>query len=368
MTTEQLCKRFQIEGEYLGTSFITDDHINDMVVARFLEDGKEKKYVIQKINPFVFRHISNLMVNIENVTDHIIKKMQEKGIDNPNGVLRFCRTKENRSYIVDEYGKYYRIYHFIDNSITYDHTSNLDIIKESGIAFGEFQNYLKDFPIDELYITIPNFHNTFKRYNALKKACKEDENYRYNGVKDLVDKYNSLYDDAIKLYDMYEKGLLPLRVTHNDTRINNILFDISSKHHLAVIDLDTVMPGLVGFDFGDAIRFSCSTAQEDEKDLDKVTIDLDKFKAFSLGFLSQTKDALTKDEISSLVDGVISITLECGVRFLTDYLRGDEYFKTEYPGHNLIRSKCQLKLATEMLVKKDEMKKIIEEIINNEGN
>ena len=240
-------------------------------------------------------------------------------------------------------------YDYIDNSVTFNKTNNLKVIEEAGKAFGKFQLYLKDFPVNKLNIVIPHFHNTINRYEIFKEAIKNNLSNRKHLVEDLINEYLSLEEIATRMYKLQKDGKLPLKVTHNDTKCNNVLFDEDTHNHLAVIDLDTVMPGLVGFDFGDAIRFIANTSDEDEKDLSKVNLDFDKYNAFYNGFVSTLKDTLSPLELETLSLGAITMTIECGVRFLTDYLDGDKYFKVDYQGHNLVRSKCQLKLGKEMI-------------------
>ena len=251
-----------------------------------------------------------------------------------------------------------------DLTYTFDEKADdLGIIEESGKAFGEFQTYLSDYEADALFIAIPHFHNTVNRYRIFKEAIKNDFADRKMGVESEINDFLAFEDLATQMYMMQKSGELKLRVTHNDTKSNNVLFDVNTHEHLAVIDLDTVMPGLCGFDFGDAIRFTANAAAEDEKDLDKVYLDMDKYRAFTKGFVGVVGKSLTEAEIDTLALGALTMTVECGMRFLTDYLDGDKYFGIKYPEHNLDRARCQLKLAKDMVSKLDEMKAIVKEYI-----
>ncbi|MBR2385200.1 MAG: phosphotransferase, partial [Clostridia bacterium] len=261
-------------------------------------------------------------------------------------------------------GSFWRCYRFIDDSVTFNSTENLNIIEETGRAFGEFQLYLTDYPVSDLFISIPHFHNTENRYKIFKEAIEADAGKRKVNVQEEIDEYLALEELATQMYKMQKRGELKLRVTHNDTKCNNVLFDKSTLKHLCVIDLDTVMPGLAGFDFGDAIRFTANSANEDEVDLSKVYLDLNKFEAFTKGFMETIKETFTEREIKTLVLGAITMTLECGVRFLTDYLDGDKYFKVNYPDHNLVRCRCQLALAKDMIDKRDLMEQIVDKYKN----
>ena len=267
-----------------------------------------------------------------------------------------------KPFFVDQDGEYWRCCRFIDDSVTFNMTDNLKVIEESGKAFGEFQYYLSDYPVESLHIAIPHFHNTVNRYALFRAAIEADKAGRRSSVQKEIDGYLALEDLATKMYKMQRAGELPLKVTHNDTKCNNVLFDKDDFSHLSVIDLDTVMPGLVGFDFGDAIRFTANTADEDESDLSLVSLDMNKFRAFSKGFVSVVGKTLSENERKTLALGAVTMTVECGMRFLTDYLDGDLYFHVSYPEHNVVRSRYQLKLAEHMISRLDEMNGVIEEI------
>jgi len=343
---KNICLNFGIIDDYKSYETLNDGHIN----ATYKVDFENKSYILQRINTYVFKNPIEVMENIFAITTHIKNKFTKENKDYSRYVLNY-KTCNNKPYYYDENKDFWRCYDYIDNSITFNKTDNLKVIEESGKAFAKFQLYLEDFPVNNLNIVIPHFHNTVNRYQIFKDAIKNNLSNRKDDIKALIDEYLSLEDTATKMHKLQEDGKLPLKVTHNDTKCNNVLFDKDTYSHLAAIDLDTVMPGLVGFDFGDAIRFIANTSSEDEKDLSKVTLDLNKYNAFYNGFSSILKDKLTPLELETLPLGAITMTIECGVRFLTDYLDGDKYFKINYPEHNLVRSKCQLKLAKEMLKK-----------------
>ena len=351
----ELCETFGVQGEIVGVSILSSGHINSTFKVDVDEHGKMKSYIVQKVNDYVFKQPEQLMENVMGVTDFIDKK-KEGG---KSKTLKFLKTKEGKG-ITNVDGEYFRIYEFVTNTETYDITENPKIIYETGLAFGEFQKLLSDYPAESLYETIPNFHNTINRFEIFETAIMNNYSGRANFVFGPIADFLKLKETATQMTIMSQNGELPQRVTHNDTKCNNVLFDTLTKKHTCVIDLDTVMPGLAGFDFGDAIRFIANTATEDEKDLSKVMLDLGKFEAFTKGFIDGCGESLTPKEIETLPLGAITITTECGIRFLTDYLDGDRYFKINYPDHNLDRALCQLQLAKDMISKQAEMSAIVQ--------
>ena len=360
IVVEKLCRAFQIKGEYLGYELMTYGHINKTLKTYFRSEDKTRIFILQRLNTYVFKKPKGIMSNIISVTEFIRAKMKAKGIENTQRfVLHYCKTEGGVPYVYDDEGGFWRAYGFIEDSEGINITDDPFIIEESGRAFGEFQNYLSDYETDKLFISIPHFHNTVNRYRIFKEAITNNFADRKNGVTEEIKEFLALEDVATRMYTMQTSGELPLRVTHNDTKSNNVLFDVNTHEHLAVIDLDTVMPGLVGFDYGDAIRFSASSALEDEPDLKKVALDLKKFEAFTKGFVGEVRSSLSENEKETLALGAITMTIEVGVRFLTDYLDGDKYFGTEYPEHNLVRARCQLALAKDMIKKVDQMNEIV---------
>ena len=354
-----ICNQFNINGEFQSYKQITYGHINSTFLVKFLEEGNVKEYIVQRINSYVFKNPFAVMSNIQAVTNHINKK-NEKSSSKIN-TLNFHPSSQGFCFYLDENDDFWRVSDFIKNSKTINETDNLKIIEEAGLAFGEFQQYLADMPADQLYEIIPQFHNTQNRYKIFKDTLMADPQKRSKEVLTEIEEYLNLEDLATTMHKMQTSGQLPLKVTHNDTKCNNVLFDKDTNKRLCVIDLDTVMPGLLGFDFGDAIRFIANTCKEDETNLDLVTIDFQKYKAFTKGFLQAVGKSLTENEKNTLALGAITMTVECGVRFLTDYIDGDKYFKTEYPDHNLDRARCQLKLAKEMQKNYKTMQSIVDE-------
>ena len=356
----EVCNRFCIEGEYRGYELINSGHINTTYRVDFFRRGEIKDYIVQKINTYVFRDPIAVMENIASVTEYIRAKIKATGITAKRKVLHYAKTNCNAYYTVLDDGSFWRCCRFIDDSMSFLHTDDLQIIEESGRAFGVFQRYLSEYPVEKLHIVIPHFHNTISRFQDLRQAVQDNFAGRFDEVRDVYEAYERIEAMAIKPYQLQRAGVLPLRVTHNDTKTSNVLFDAKTHEYLTVIDLDTVMPGLVAFDFGDAIRIAASTAAEDESDLEKVALDWEKYEAFTRGFVHALAPYLTEDEKKTLALGALAMTAECGARFLTDYLNGDKYFRVHYPTHNLVRAKCQLALAQDMLTKLDGMQEIVD--------
>ena len=361
MTIKEICERFRICGDYAACTQINNGIINKSYLVTYRCDGQEKKYLVQRINRAVFRRPDKIMQNVVGVTEFIRAKMLAQGIDPERRVLKYAETADKKNYVLDSEGNYWRLYNFIDDSVVYDEATDAEIIEQVGKAFGAFQNFLSDYDAGSLYVSIPNFHNTRRRYDLFYEAVMVDAEDRAGKVKREIDLCRSHETLATKLSIMAENKEIPLHVTHNDTKSNNVIFDREEKKALAVIDLDTVMPGLVAYDFGDAARFICSDAPEDELDLSKVKFNLEKFRALTKGFVGALKGRLTPIETDTLALGVYSMTVELAVRFLTDYLNGDTYFSTNYPGHNLDRAKCQLALADSVYGKLDAMREIVRE-------
>lgn len=356
-----LMKNFNIEGDYIGHNTFTSGLINTTECVTMIVDGKEKKYVLQKINKNVFKKPEEVMENISNVTNFIRAKLKANGEKTSRKVMKFYKSNAGKYYTIDENGDYWRLSKCITKSKAYDTTHDLKVLEETGKAFGDFQCMLSDYPVENLNIIIPHFHNTLDRYRQLEEAVENNVAGRKSEVEAEIQTYYDLKDIATKLYKMQKQGDLPLRVTHNDTKCNNVLFDETTGDYLCAIDLDTIMPGLACYDFGDAVRFAANTCAEDEPDTSKVKLDLDKYEALAKGFVATAGKILTQEEKDTLYLGAITMTIECGSRFLADYLNGDTYFKTKYPQHNLDRARCQLALANDMIINR---KKMIE-IVNN---
>ncbi len=342
--------RFAIEGNPVSCERYGSGHINQTYL---LTCDSGLRYILQKINTNIFTNPDALMQNIFNVTEHLRKRATD-----PREVLTVVQTTDGKPYL-NENGESWRMYVFVEDSLSLDKAETVDDFRESAIAFGRFQCLLSDFDAAALVETIPNFHHTPLRFEALKKAITADSCGRASSVQREIEFALAREEYALTLVALQMTGDLPLRVTHNDTKLNNVLLDAATRKALCVIDLDTVMPGLMCYDFGDSIRFGASTAAEDETNLDKVTCSLKLFEAYTGGFLSQSRSSMTPCERETLRDGAKMMTLECGIRFLTDYLQGDTYFHTTREGHNLDRCRTQLKLVADMESKWDELQKIV---------
>ncbi|MBQ1984699.1 MAG: aminoglycoside phosphotransferase family protein [Clostridia bacterium] len=332
-------------------------HINDTFLVT-CTDGEE--YVLQHINSYVFKHPDEIMENIMGVTKFIADKLTAEGKDPSRRTLTIIPTSEGKSFYVDTDGEFWRVSLNINNTTAYDYAESAEMFKTSGAAFGEFQSMLADYPAETLHETIPHFHDTPDRFRQLEDAIRENKSGRLENVAAEIEFANARREDCALLMNLLNAGKLPLKVTHNDTKMSNVLIDNETGDAVCVIDLDTVMPGLTAFDYGDSIRAGATTAAEDEVDLSKVHFDLDLFKAYTEGFLGTAGAALTETEIKTLPVGAKLMTFEVGIRFLADYLNGDVYFKTKYPQHNLDRARNQFHLVQEMEEKWDEMMAVVE--------
>ncbi|MBQ9744322.1 MAG: aminoglycoside phosphotransferase family protein [Clostridia bacterium] len=355
-----VASNFCIRGKVVDVIPMTSGNINRTFMVTADVNGGFKKYVFQRINTFVFKQPRYIMSNIDHVTKFIAEKIEKNGL-NPDGVMHFLDTKDGINYVEDGDG-FWRVYEYVPNSITVNLCNDLGKLRSAGKAFGNFQMLLSDFDASKLYETIPNFHNTKARVENFFNNVAKDECGRVAEVKEEIEFIEKFRPLGTKLSEMVEAGELPLRVTHNDTKINNVLFDITTGEAKTVIDLDTVMPGLVAHDFGDAIRFAANKAAEDEPDVSKVGLDIERYRAFAEGFIAEVAHSLTENEIKTLALGAFTMTYELVVRFLDDYITGDKYFKTLYEGHNLVRTRAQLTLAKDMYSMLDEMNAIVSEI------
>lgn len=353
---EQVCRDFCIPDEYLGYETIQMGNVNRTYKVNFrLADGRPKSFLVQNVNTYAFRKPIELMENIDRVTEHIRAKNPDKTC------LHFHHTADRKTYVIDG-DNFWRMTNYLD-SVTYNSVQDPVVLMNAGKAFGEFQNELSDFEINLLHETIPGFHNTRQRYEHLKEAIAQDAVGRVAKAQPEIDYILSVEDLACTLTDLLNQGELPLRVTHNDTKINNVLFSKEDKRALVVIDLDTVMPGLMGHDFGDAIRFAANVVEEDCPDYEKAAVDMDVFRAFAEGFLEKTAKTMTPKEAETLALSCFCLTAELVVRFLDDYLRGDLYFKTKSPEHNLERTRCQAALSRDMLAKREQMEQVVRECL-----
>ncbi len=364
MTICDICKFFDIGGQFLSCTELSTGNINSTYHARYFRDGERKDYIVQQINTNVFTNPAKLMENIINVTHYIRSNIKKQHLSTKKFVLRVFLAKDTKKpYIMDDKGNYWRVYRYIKDSVTYDTSDDMRIIENAGQAFGRFQNCLDGYDANSLYVTIPDFHNAEKRYDALHKAVQENIAGRLDSVKPEIEKLFELEEKATELQRLLDSGKIPLRVTHNDTKFNNVAFDKNTGEALAVLDLDTVMPGAIAYDFGDAIRFITNKTIEDSPEVDLVGVDLDKYRAFSKGFLGEVGEKLTDMEKETLVLGVFTMTTTLAVRFMTDYLNGDVYFKVKRQGHNLDRARNQLALAVDVLEKYEFLNEITKEYL-----
>ncbi len=344
---KHLFDAFQFDGELIDMKHYGNGHINDT----YRVTTTQTTYIIQRINHYVFKRPDLLMANFRLVTEYLKEIIKKENGDPLRQTLTIVQTKDGKDYYHDQDGNYYRAILFIDHTTSLESITNVHDFYQTGLAFGDFQAKLADFDASKLYETIPNFHHTPTRYQTFLKALEENKANRKENAQQEIAFILEHEQDTHRLLDQN----LPLRVTHNDTKLNNILFESKTMEPLCVIDLDTIMPGLAGYDFGDAIRSGATYALEDEPDLSKVQFDLELFKNFAKGFIEGSKGILTREEILSLPLAAKTITLETAIRFLSDYLDGDLYFKVDYPEHNLIRTRTQIKLVSDMEKYEDEL-------------
>lgn len=347
--------QFEISGQPTSCKVFGHGHINYTLL---ITTDADRQYILQRINKHVFQDPEALMQNVGAIS----KFLQEK-VSDPREALHFIPTKDGVYFYLDPAGEYWRCYEFA-NGICLEAPETDNDFYESAIAFGRFQELLSDFPAETLVETIPEFHNTVNRYRLFRTALEKDVCDRAKNVQPEIQFILQREEEAGTLQRMRESGQLPLRVTHNDTKLNNVLLDKKTRKALCVLDLDTVMPGLSLYDFGDSIRFGAATAEEDEKDLSKMSLNLRLFEIYTKGFLKACP-SLTPLEVEMLPMGAKVITLELAVRFLTDYLEGDHYFKTNYADHNLVRARTQLKLVADMEEKWDDMQNIVARVSTN---
>lgn len=356
----EVAEKFGVLGQVENFEVCGMGHIHTTYLVSTRHDYGCFKYIIQKINHRVFRDVDGLMNNIMHITEFIRKNVRHRGEDAGRATIHLLKTTDGAPYYVDPDGNYYRAYVYIGNVASITDATDPHQIYLSGIGFGRFQKNLDGFDTALLTEAIPDFHNTVKRYENFEKAVQADVCGRAASVRDEIAFYRDRKKYASVVVDMLKSGEMPTRVTHNDTKINNVLIDLFEDRPVAVIDLDTVMPGSILYDFGDSIRSGAKLGAEDEPDLDKVGFSLEYFEAFAKGFVREVRDKLTDSEIDNLAFGAILMTYECGMRFLTDYLEGDVYFRIHREKHNLDRTRTQIKLVRLMEEALPEMNAIVE--------
>ncbi len=360
LTLSEILHHFAVELDDDEEMPYGNGHINTTYVV-----GHKKRYILQKINTNVFHDPDAVMHNIVAVTAHLRKKVAEEGGDPARATLTPIYTVDGKSYWRAPNGDCYRLYLFIEGAVCYDQVENADQLYYAARAFGKFQNMLSDFPADSLYEVIPRFHDTRNRFAMLRDAIEENAAGRRDAVAEEIAFALEREGDTGVVLDAIANGSVPLRVTHNDTKLNNVMLDEKTGEGVCVIDLDTVMPGSLLYDFGDALRFGASSGAEDEKDLDRIYFRLDYFEAFVRGFVEEVGRSLTPREAELLPFSAKLMTYECGIRFLTDYLAGDTYFRIHYPEQNLDRCHTQFKLVADMETKMDDMKAIVAKYVKN---
>ncbi|HIS68686.1 MAG TPA: aminoglycoside phosphotransferase family protein [Candidatus Gallacutalibacter stercoravium] len=360
---EEAAGQFCFQGEIAAAKPFGNGHINDTFLITCKEGEKTQRYILQHLNQEVFQQPELLMENVVNVTQYLRKMVLQQGGDPQREVLNVVPTRSGQWLYCDSVGSYWRSYSFIEGTECLDEVEKPEQFYESAYVCGKFQSMLADYPAATLHETIPDFHNTPVRFETFCKAVQADVCGRAKFAQKEIDFVMRHKEDTHALTDLLQAGQLPLRVTHNDTKLNNIMLDKETGKGLCIVDLDTVMPGLSLYDYGDSIRFGASTAAEDEPDLDKVHLDLTLFETYTKGFLDACGANLTAKELEMLPMGAKVITLECGMRFLTDYLQGDTYFKIHREGHNLDRCRTQFKLVAEMEEKWADMQRIVNRCI-----
>lgn len=350
------------EGRVKTIESCGNGHINDTFLVYLEIKGALRHYILQKINRNVFKKPEEVMDNVIKVTEHLRRRIGTRGGDPDRETLSLIRNTAGEYSYTDERSDCWRVYNYIDHTVTIESTKEPELFYRAALAFGDFFRMLEDFPADTLHETIPDFHNTPARYLQLESAIRRDPKNRVRDVQKELAFVRDRLHELSRLTNMKDSGSLPVRVTHNDTKLNNVLLDSVTHEGVCVIDLDTVMPGLCAYDFGDSIRFGANTSDEDETDLEKCTVDLPLYRAYTEGFMEKAGDVLTKNEIDTLPFSAKLITLELGMRFLADHINGDEYFKIHRPGHNLDRAKNQFCLVREMEKRMNDMEAMTQKI------
>jgi hypothetical protein len=351
--------RFAIDGPLADAVSWGTGHINDTYLAEYETPAGAVRYIHQRINHTVFKEPEKIMENIQRVTEHLRKKVSAERGDPDRETLNLVRTVDGRTHYRTDTGDYWRTYLFIDGARTYDTVEDVRHVYSAALAFGRFQRSLADLPGGRLHETIPGFHHTARRFKTFQESLRRDV---VNRAKDAGEEIKTVLGreaDTGILVGLLEAGEIPEHITHNDTKLNNVMIDNETGDGICVIDLDTVMPGLSLYDFGDSVRVGASTAAEDERDLSKVGLDLRLFKQLARGYLDATRDFLTPREVSLLAFSAKLMTFECGMRFLADYLDGDVYYKVHRAGHNLDRARTQLKMVADMEKTMERMEAII---------
>lgn len=354
-----IISKFNLNGELVSCERYGEGHINETYLAVVNDGGKEVNYILQKINTKLFTEPDKLMNNIRLVTEFNREKIKQRGGNPDRESLSIVYTKTGEPYYRTGTGDCFRVYIFITEAVAYQTVEKPEHFYQSAVAFGDFANLLAEFNATQLYEVLPKFHDTVKRFNDFSASLSADKFDRAKLCKKEIDFVLSRKHYCNKIVDLLKSGEMPTKVTHNDTKLNNVMLDVNTGVPVAVIDLDTIMPGSICYDFGDSIRFGCNPCAEDEKDLSKVNFRLDLFEEYAKGYLSAVGKGATQIERDNLAFGAILMTYECGMRFLADYLDGDIYFRTHREGQNLDRARTQFKLIEDMEKLLDKMNEII---------
>lgn len=350
---------FRFEGRFDAARELTSGHINATWLLDYREGGRLYQYTLQRINTYVFRHPDEVMRNITRVTEHLKRGIEREQGDAERRVLTVIRTRDGEALHADARGGFWRAYTYISGAFVPEKAATAAQMEQAGRAFGQFQRHLADFPAGELFYTIPDFHNTPLRFDAFLRAVQENAAGRADEARDEIRQVTRRRAMMGEIVRLTARGALPLRVTHNDAKASNVLLDEITGEALCVIDLDTVMPGSALYDYGDGLRSGASTAREDEEDPGRVLLDMDKARAFTRGFVRETAGFLTREELLRLPLGALVITCEQAMRFLTDYLQGDPYYKIDSPRHNLVRTRAQLALLMDMERREKELSEAV---------
>lgn len=360
MYKEEIFKQFNVKEEFVSAVTHGNGHINDTFLVKTNGQGKIKHYILQRINHRVFKDVEGLMRNIAIVTNHVAKNTKNENFQ------QIIKTKDDKNYcFCEKTYTYWRVFTYVENSISLENITEPVQFYETGLAFGMFQRSIHDLTTNNIVETIVDFHNTKKRYENFFSSVNNDLVDRASLCKEEIDFLISKKDYAPVIVDMLDNGTIPIRITHNDTKLNNVLFHYQTGKALSVIDLDTIMLGSLLYDFGDAIRYGANKGKEDDEDLSNVGIDLELFELFTQGFLKHTYQTMNESEINNLAFSSLLITYELAMRFLEDFLNGDNYFKVEDQMHNLRRARAQIALMKDIELNLETMKGIVRKIYNN---
>ncbi len=360
---KQVCANFQLLGDYVDAAPYGSGHINDTYAVNYDQGGKRLRYLVQRINHTIFKTPVALMENISRVTDHAQRKLAESHVEEASRrAMTVIRSNDNAPLFQDADGNYWRVYIFVEGATGHDIIQTEKQAYEAAKAFGAFQDLMSDLPGKRLNETIPDFHNTPKRYEAFEEALRADKFDRAKNASEEISFAVARKTLAYKLLELHKAGEIPERATHNDTKLNNVLIDDKTDEAFCVIDLDTLMPGLALYDFGDLVRTSTSPVTEDEQDLSKVFLQKNMFTALAKGYLESAGGFLNQTEIDYMAYSGKLITFETGLRFITDYLQGDIYFKTHRDGHNIDRCRTQFKLVASIEDQENDLNQIVKTI------